>query len=218
MPDTFLTFQKFNDPALATTVAEQLRTAGIPYQLEKDAPAFDVSFAGNDFEPTTHLKLSAADFPRARTALEAYYQQQLPAMDSDYYLFSFSDAELLEIIQRPDEWGPLDYVLAQKLLAERGHTVTPAGAEEFRQQRLTELAKPESEHPTQIIAGYILAVLFGVFGLMLGYAIAYTKKTLPNGQSAYIYSLSERRHGMIILLISAISFSYWLWRILQRGL
>jgi hypothetical protein len=217
MSDAFLTFQKFNDPALAATVAEQLKTAGIPYQLAKDAPAFDITFAGNDFEPTTHLKLSPADFPRAHAALETYYQKQLPAMDSDYYLFSFSDAELLEIIERPDEWGPLDYVLAKKLLAERGHPVTPAGAEEFRQQRMIELAKPESAHPTQIISGYFLAVLFGVFGLMLGYAIAYTKKTLPDGQSAYIYSPSERRHGKAILVISAISFSYWLWRIFQRG-
>jgi hypothetical protein len=113
-------------------------------------------------------------------------------MDPGYYLFSFSDAELMEIIQRPDEWGHLDYVLAKKLLAEKGHLVTPALAEELKQQRMTELARPESTHPRQIFVGYLT-------------------KTPPNGQRVYVYPPAERRHGKRMLVISAISFPFWLW-------
>jgi len=211
MPETFLTFQKFNDPGLAAAVAAQLEADGIDCILEKEAPVFDATFAGNDFEPTTHLKVAPTNFTRAHTALEAFYQAQLPSMDPDYYLFSFSDAELMEIVQRPDEWGHLDYVLAKKLLAEKGHLVTPALAEELKQQRMTELARPESTHPRQIFVGYVVAFAGGFFGLILGYILGYLTKTLPNGQRVYVYPPAERRHGKRMLVISAISFPFWLW-------
>ena len=217
MPKPLLTFQQFNDPGLAETVAAQLKAQGIDYVVEKEGPVFDATFANNDFEPSIHLKIAAADFPRAHAALEGYYQSQLQAMDADYYLFSFTNAELLEIIRHPDEWGHLDYALAKKLLADRGHAVTPAAAEQFREQRITELARPEKTHPDQIIFGYVLAVIAGLFGIFLGYAFARLKKTLPNGELVYVYPPAERRHGRRIMIISTISIIFWVWRFLSLG-
>ena len=215
MSDNFLTFQKFNDPGVATAVAEQLQTEGIDCVLEKEEPVFDVTFAGNDFEPTTHLKMAPEDFTRAHAVLDAYYQAQLPAMDPDYYLFSFTDAELMEIIRQPDEWGPLDYVLAKKLLADKGQTVSPAVADEFRQQRITELARPETSHPNQIFAGYFFAFGGGFLGFVLGYFLAYLTKVLPDGEQVYVYLPADRRHGKRILIISAISCPIWIWMFFQ---
>lgn len=223
MPQPYLTFQKFNDPQLAAAIGEQLQKNGIDYLIENEAPLLDATIIGNDLGPTIHLKIAGEDFTRAHTVLEEYYQAQLKNMDPDYYLFSFTNAELLEVVQRPDEWGHLDYALAKMLLKERGEEITDAKAEQLRQERLTELAKPEKTHGYQIFFGYAAALTgfiggitgagFGLWGsfaaLVLGYLLAWLKKTLPNGERVYIYSASERRHGKRIMVLAIIAIPIW---------
>lgn len=213
MATPFLTFQKFNDAGLATTVAEKLKEQHIEFELANEQPNFDPSYAFNAVEPTIHLKIQAADFSKAHTVLEEYYQNQLQDVDPDYYLLSFSNQELQEIIEKPDEWGHFDYALAKKLLAERGISITPAKAEQLKKERLHELAKPETTGIYWIYAGYLFAILGGALGLLLGYIIAYFKKTLPNGDRVFVYLPSERAHGKRILIISIISVPAWyVWR------
>ena len=98
-------------------MCELLRSQGVDCKIVDEAPVFDVSFANNKIDPTIHLKVPSDEFVHAHAALEAYYQTQLSSLDPDYYLFSFSDAELLDLVQHPDEWGALDYALAKQLLA-----------------------------------------------------------------------------------------------------
>ncbi len=122
----------------------------------------------------------------------------------------------MDLIRHPDEWGHLDYALARQLLTQRGQPVTPAQEATFRQQRLTELARPEQTHPLQIFFGYVAALFAGGFpGLILGYIFTCMKKTLPNGEQVYIYPPNERRHGKRILVISAIILIYWIWAMLS---
>jgi hypothetical protein len=65
--------------------------------------------------------LPPKDFAVAQRELEKYYRAQIAHAEDDYYLFEFSDAELNEILSKPDEWGDFDYQLAQQLLRERGN-------------------------------------------------------------------------------------------------
>jgi hypothetical protein len=207
--DPFLTFQKFNDPALAEAIAEQLHAANIDTLVVKEDALLDATIVGNDLGSTIHLKIAPSNFERANAILEGYYQRQIQTMDPDYYLFSFTDDELLEIIQKPDEWGHLDHALAKKLLADRGQAVTPAQLEQFHEQRMAELAKPSTTHPAIIFWGYLSAIVGGLIGFALGYILVSQKKTLPNGERVFTYPLSERKHGKRILIISAVSFVFW---------
>lgn len=210
MSADLLTFEKFNDPELAATIAAQLKAQGVNAVIENEGPGFDVTFANNSFEPNIHLKLDPADFNKARSALEQYYQGQLADMDPGYYLFSFSDAELLDLVKNPDEWGPLDYALAKQILAEHGNPISPEEEAAFQQERIKALTKPEKSQLLWIVLGYIAAFLFPLLGVILGYILAYTKKTLPNGEQVNVYSSNEVRHGKRILILSAICFAFWL--------
>ena len=215
MSDTLLTFQKFNDAELAATIAAHLKELGISSLIVKEAPVFDISFAHNEFEPTVHLKLLPADFTRAQAALETYYEQQLGDVDPDYYLFSFTNPELMEILKHPDEWGQLDHALAKKLLADRGQAVTPDQEDNFQRERLKDLKKPDATPYHWIIGGYLLAIFFGVFGIIVGYIFAYIKKTLPNGEQVYAYSVPVRNRGKRILVLSLIVLILWLANLLK---
>ena len=211
MPDDFQTFQKFNDPQLADTMCELLRSQGVDCKVVNETSKFDVTFANNKFEPTIYLKVRSDEFVRAHASLEAYYQQQLDTLEPDYYLFSFSDDELLEIIQRPDEWGDLDHALAKRLLADHGKPVTAQQEATFQRQRLEVLSRPETTHPYWIFLGYVAAIAGGFVGFFIGYTFAFLKKILPDGSRVFIYSPRERRHGRRILIISAIFFPLGVW-------
>lgn len=141
MAAPFLTFQKFNDPGLASVIADKLKERRIECQVEKVVPLLEPSFFRNTVEPTIHLKVRATDLDRAHKALEEHYKRQLQDVDRGYYLFSFTDLELLEIVAKPDEWGHFDYVLAREVLAERGLPIPDETIQQMKQQRLRQLAR-----------------------------------------------------------------------------
>lgn len=216
MPDNFLTYQKFNDPQLAATMCDQLRSQGIDCKIVNEAPTFDISFAFNKFEPTIHLKIPSDEFVRAHAALEEYYQRQLDTLDPDYYLLSFSDEELLDLVQHPDEWGALDYALAKQLLVKHGKPVTPQQEENIREQRLEQLSETEPAHASWVFVSYLAAIFVCLVGFFLGYALAFSKKNLPNGQQVFLYGDGDRRHGRRIMTISALIFIFWMYLLFTR--
>lgn len=209
MPEEFIAFQKFSDTGLANEIAERLKEHGIEYVIEDNQRIFEPSFANNTIEQDISLRLRPQDFTRANKVLEEYYRQHLENVDKDYYLFSFTDMELMEIVTRPDEWGHFDYQLAKKILTDRGKTMNNETAELLKKQRYDELAKPQAVGRYWIIAGYTLAVLAGIFGLIMGTIYAWSRKTLPDGKRIYVYREADRNHGVRIFFISLFTTAIW---------
>ena len=225
MSETLLTFQRFNDIDLANEFAERLNQLGIYCEIDNQTAPFDVTYANNPLENDVRLKLKPADFAKANAALDEYYKSQLDTVDKEYYLFQFTDNELMEIIAKPDEWNRLDYQLAQKLLKEHGKEVQPEMAAKLQNERIADLSKSEKTPSYWIYAGYIAPLLtvatgltfFGMMiaipgalmGLIISLLLLYSKKTLPDGNQVYMYTAGQRRHAKIILAISIASFAFW---------
>lgn len=204
MPDQYLTFKTFPGNDTAQDFATVLKQADLPYIIEEDAVVFDPSYANNQFQKDYHLKLRQQDFARANQVLEDYYKAQLGDVDKDYYLFSFSDEELQDILAKPDEWGHFDYQLAKKLLEERGKEVRPQQVEKLWNSRVTELSAPEVVKSSSIVINYIVAVFFFPVGLLIGWHWINAKKTLPNGNWVPIYAAHVQKHGVCIFVIALV--------------
>jgi hypothetical protein len=142
-----LTLRQFNDPGLASAIADTLKEQQVECVVEKVRPLLEPGFFRNTVEQNIHLKVRASDLERAERALEQHYQRHLKDIDPGYYLLSFTDVELLEIIAKPDEWGHFDYVLARELLAEHGLEIPPEIAEEMKLKRRRQLAQQERMIP-----------------------------------------------------------------------
>ena len=159
MAALFRTFQQFNDPGLASAIAEKLEAQQIECVVEKVKPLLEPGFFRNPVEQTIHLKVRVSDLDEAHKALEEYYRRRLQDVDPGYYLFSFTDIELLEIVAKPDEWGHFDYVLARALLADRGLEIPDETIENMKKERLRQLAKEaraESRADTLVIFGTLI--------------------------------------------------------------
>ncbi len=205
MIETYLTFQKFNDIELANEIAERLKQNDIEcFVQDNQGKFFEPSFANNSFEPDIAIKLKPDDFIKANKALEDYYKKQHDTVDKDYDLFEFSDNELTEIISKPDEWGNFDYQLAQKILKDRGKEIKPDTVQNLKTQRFDELSTPEKASQLLIFAGYFFVFFGAVIGIIIGWSLYSSKKTLPNGHRVFVYRNEDRMRGSRILLMGTI--------------
>jgi hypothetical protein len=187
-------YQKFNVQNDALELGRVLNENNIEYKLEVGKPGFDPAFV---FDAEFRILIHESDFDKANDL----FVSNIP---EDYYLLTFSDDELLEIITKKDEWNDFDFNLAQKLLKERGKEVKPELVKLLEKQRLDSLKTPEISQKTWIYAGYILGVVSGLLGLFIGLSLMSSKKVLPNGEKVYSYIESDRKHGLYIVIISSI--------------
>ena len=209
MPEELLTFQKFRDPEIANDIAQKLKDADVHYQMEDDNKFFDPTFANNPMAKETRIKLRSADFERANKVLNEYYASQANNISSDYYLFDFNNKELFDILRKPDEWGNLDYALAQKILADRGENIENAELDYFKDKRIKELSVPEPPHSFLMWFGYAvliysalrLAPYLSFIGVVAGLVLRQSSKTLPNGTTMKVFSKNDRFHGGALILI-----------------
>jgi hypothetical protein len=212
MTNPFLNFQKFYDREAAADMVSHLENNHIPVELEDSESFFDVTFANNPLQKTIWLKVKSADMVRAEDALHVYYQKKLDLVPPDYYLFDFSDEQLIEIVRRPDEWGFLDYPLAIRILNDRGISISKDEISKLNEQRIEVVTKPEDISPSYIWLGYLVSIIFWPGGLMSGGIMTFMKKSVFNGARVYAYSTKDRKHGQRIIMISTLLFVIWIFR------
>lgn len=218
MVEAFAPFQLFASADEAQPLLAALAERGIEATTSLDAGqlAFDPSCANQQLFTNFIVKLHPADFELAQQLQEQVNEQLLRRLPAHHYLYSFSDAELFDILTRPDEWSSLDVTLARVLLQRRGREVPAATLQQLRQQRSAELARPEASHPGWIVAGYVLALLGGLLGLLVGAQLYFHRKDLPSGQRVYAYAAADRAHGLRILVLGAVMFGLALYLRLEN--
>lgn len=212
--DTYIILQKFNNKAEALMLGDVLKENQVDYLVENSTNNFDPTFSNNELSKEYRVKVKDSDIDKAEAILKQLSLEQLEEIDNDYFLYKFSDEELFEVIAKADEWSKLDGLLAQKILSDRGKTVTPEDIELFNKHRLTTLARPEDDPTTLIYAGYVFAVLGGALGFIIGWALVSYKKTLPNRSRVYAHSEKAREHGQRIILISVAFAVFWILKFL----
>lgn len=210
MIEEFITFQRFNDQNSASELGDFFKEKKLEYLLEDNSLSFDPTFANNGFGKEFCVKLKKSDFEKGNAFLIEKAETENIEVDKDYYLLSFTDKELFELITASDEWSPFDVSLAERLLKERGIEITSEEIEKIKNNRIKELSKPEEGQTAYIIIGYITAVLGGFLGMLIGWHLLTFKKTLPDGNRIYAYSNNDRKQGNHILIIGGIFLVIWL--------
>lgn len=202
MEPEFITYRKFNDAALANELAGLLDEHHIPYFIQEETSGFDPSLVMSNATVDYAVKIKSEDFEKVNQLQKDFEGKNIEGVEKDYYLFSFTDDELMEVLTKADEWSAFDVVLARKILTERGKNISDADLTAIHEKRIEELKEPETGQPTWIILGYILALMGGVLGLFIGWHLKTHKKTLPDGQKVYAYTEQDRWHGKVIFYLA----------------
>ncbi len=206
MNNEYAIFRKFPTIADAKEMELLLNNHDIETIIADNIPPVDVTFSGSTLLNEYEIQIKQEDFKKAEEILQENAGDILEQVEKDYYLFDFADEELYEILLKSDEWSAFDYTLAQRILEDRGKTIDKSLLNSLKNQRLEDLAKPEGNQKSWIIGGYIFAILGGLLGLIIGYSIWTSKKTLPNGEKVFSYSEEDRNQGKYIFYIGLIVF------------
>lgn len=206
MQPDLITFKTFNDVALANVLTELLAQHDIPYHVEENSTLFNSAFISNELTKEYEVKIRSQDFIRVNELLKEQETDDINQVGEDYYLFDFTDKELLEILAKADEWSSFDYQLARKILTDRGVEINDKTLENLTKSRIEELRKIEPAQNSWVIAGYVFALGGGIIGLFVGWHLSSYKKTLPDGEMVYVYSEKDREHGKWIFYLSIVVF------------
>jgi hypothetical protein len=157
MEPEFITYQKFNDPALASELAALLEQHEIEYFVEEQSSGFDPSLVMSNAPVDYAVKIKSEDFEKVNQLLQDHEVDEVDEIGDDYYLYSFTDDELAEVVMKSDEWSAFDVVLARKLLAEKGKSISEEAIAEIHEKRIEELRTPDAPQTFWIGVGYAFA-------------------------------------------------------------
>ncbi|MEO5645237.1 MAG: hypothetical protein ABIQ40_00170 [Bacteroidia bacterium] len=208
--EQFVTFELFNDNFAALNLGAVLTEEKIEYVIEDTSANFDPFFTHNELAKEFRVKIKQGDFEKAEHLLEQISLKEIETIDKEYYLFEFTDQELTDVVSKKDEWGRLNFILAQKILKDRGKEIRIEKVERIVNTRIEELKRPEKSGSGLITAGYIFAILGGLFGLFIGIHLVTYKRTMPNGEQVYAYSHNDRKQGNAIVIVGIFFILFWL--------
>jgi hypothetical protein len=190
-------------------LSKLLEKNNIYNELVQNKSTLDSSFSSvllEDFE----IKIDKKDFANAEGVILKDSENLIKELPSDYYLFSFENEELIDIIEKKDEWSEMDYTLSIQLLKSRGIYLSIEDLDKSAKKRISELSKPEKNQQIWIIVGYVFAFLGGFLGFIIGYFLWKQKKTLPNGERIFEYDKEDREHGRKILILSILAVFFYI--------
>jgi hypothetical protein len=207
MQDKFLTFKRLNDEAAADDLTQHLKEFDIPFIIEDTDKFFDPTFARDPMQRDIFIKLHPQDFVKAQQRLDEYYKGLIKNINSDYYLFGFTNDELIDILAKPDEWGDFDRQLSEQILKNRGVAIAAEQLAALKNKRHDELSKPASSGNNWVVVGSLMLCLGGFVAMFVGWHLYKSKKTLPDGSSIYIFNEADRQKGKLIFILASIVFA-----------
>ncbi len=211
MNEQFFLYRKFSTFDRAQYIKLLFENNGIETRIGDNVAPVDVTFStGRNATDQIEIRIKTDDFIKADMLLGQEAEKDFNSLDPNYYLYAFTNEELYDILLKSDEWNIFDYRLAQKILIERGKPIDEELLTILKKQRLKDLSKPENNQKMWIASGYIMALLGGFFGIVIGYMLWTQKKTLPNGTKVYSFKKSDRVHGQQITILSILTFIFYI--------
>jgi hypothetical protein len=198
-----------------------LKENGITYEVSSAEALLDSVIVGEGLFPKYTLKLLPGDFEKVKNLIRTHYEQK-DFKISDYpQLSQLDNSELIEILQKPEEWSIESEIVARKILQSRDYPIDEEEIKALREEHLSESRKGKRVSPfaqllylLAFVAGYYIHIVFMLIGIGMGFYYAYGKATDPRGQKYFLYDKRARWIGKILLYGGMIIFfvqSYFLY-------
>lgn len=212
----YLVYKTFFSIEEAEPLLELLQQKGIEYQTTNYNSNIGSTFASTNNPNKLEVRLLPSQFEVVDAILEQEAAKAVTSLPADHYMHSLTEDELMEVLEKPDEWTKEDYLIAQQLLRQHGKVINQAMLDDLWAKRMEVLSTPETGSSFWIAIGYISAFCGGFLGILMGWYMMSQKKTLPNGESIYVYDSSIRSSGKRMFYTGILSLAIWLVWIFAR--
>lgn len=210
----FEVYDRFHNLADSKYLISLLQSNHIRFELEKPKQLVDAVIGGDAPIPKVFVKISSRDFQRVNKLIEEdtlRLIQENKLNLKGHFLHDFTDAELLDVLRKPDEWNFDTTVIARHLLQSRGVEFSEQQIDEMKATRIAEVRKPRQGSRAWIIALFILGLAGGFFfhflSLIIAFPMAYyywTDVSIDsNGNKFYTFDKQTRDLGKVIFYLTA---------------
>ncbi len=212
---TLEVYEKFHSSADAKHLILLLKSNAILHKVETPKPLADPLFVGEaiSFVPKVFVKLRPKDFTRVNQLVEADMLQQIQQgkIDLDQHFFQeFTNAELWDVVRKPDEWNYDAVAIAKYLLESRGVEVSTEQVDVIKEERVRIIRKPRKGRKEWIFALYLVSlagflpffrvgIVTTIICLGMGYYYWQDITIDPNGEKFYTFDAKTRNSGKLIL-------------------
>ncbi len=209
-------FRDFFNAEQAAVFAMLLDEKGIPYKLEKNRTLLEGTITGYGLVPHSVVKLRTADFGKVNRMLTESASKDINFIENHYFQ-AYKAAELLEVVQKPDEWTPEDVAVARYLLDKHGVAIPEEQVEAYRLERTAAMKAGKLVNPALVVL-YLIFILAGayllsVFILLVGIGLGlfyWQDNTIDNeGNKFFTFEESTRNLGLLVLIISGLCMVGW---------
>lgn len=179
---------------------------GLQATVERPKDYFDVALGSNNADLYYNIHLPQAEFVKADEII--FEEVKKTGIPTDYPLTSFSDDELMEVINEPDKWSKQDIAVARIILENKGITVTYKTVTIKAEERYQELKKVHIKLPVLLIL-YILCIVGYVYSIVIGPLLYFFKHTDFNGKKQFYFSNETRQQGILLFIINILGIIAW---------
>ncbi len=187
-------------------ILEILDSRGIIYTVENTRPTVDTTFS-NSAMVDYIIKVKEGQVQEAIDLLEKVTPESF--IENEYYMDSFSDEELKEVISMQEDWNQHDLDYAKKMLEERGIEVDEEEILDRRDKVVREQTEPVMAKYSIILVGYICSFAGGWIGLLVAMHLKYKTKEIADIGKVPYYKNESRKHGDNMLIIFAIWAAFY---------
>ncbi|MFD2918349.1 hypothetical protein ACFS6H_01430 [Terrimonas rubra] len=220
MSDKPIVFKSLSNIEEAEKIGEELALHHIAYEIESPPQLLDRNFIGEQPMPEHYIKLLPSDFTRANEIVESLYKNIAATVGKDYYLYDFSDEQVLDVVNHKSEWGDLNYYVALEILVKRGIPYDKQLTNVLEEEAAAIVPQPAK--PFYLLLVYIILAVsfirpypyFSIGGLIVGLFLYGASKTLKNGTRISYYNPNTRKNGMIIIAVSILSILWFIFRLI----
>lgn len=197
-----------------------LKENDITYEVSSAEALLDSVIVGEGLFPKYTLKLLPGEFERVNELIRTHFEQK-DFKISDYpQLSQLDNAELLEILQKPEEWSIESGIVARKILRSRDYQIDEEEIKTLREEHLSESRKGKKVFPfaqllylLAFVAGFYIHIVFMLIGIGMGFYYTYGKATDPRGQKYLLYDQRARLIGKVLLYGGMILFLVQIYRL-----
>ena len=210
----FKTFMSLKDIESVSEITAILKKSNLPFKIQDTSKDFDVTFSNDSSKNSFLIMLHENDFNQASTLLEDKLEFNISDINESHPLFLFTIEELKEVVKNYEEWHPLDIKLAKFLLEKQNIIVSDDEIKEIQLQNKIKAYQPEKSDSLTLIMGYTFCLAGGFAGIGIALFLLLGTKKSSNGAKRYIFSKSDRRHGVFMMIAGIISLTFFIFKYL----
>ena len=186
MSDGLLKYRKFTAVREADELTLLLKDNEIPAFTENISAVFDITFSNRQSHIEYAVRIRKTDFEAADKVLLEHAVHEQTHLPEGHYLLDLTANELLEVLEKPDEWSDIDHLFAVDVLRSKGKDISSAQLITMRKDRIEELRKPEPGKKGWIISGYLFGFLGGLWGMFLAHHYLKLQKDLTQWRAGLL--------------------------------